>query len=437
MNTRKWGWMVGLLALGGIAVARAEESDVRDLQQKLEALASDIAELKKGRAPEAVYRPVFGLAPAASKVYHLKEGVSLGGYGESVYQNFDGQKENGTASGKKAQWDMLRYVFYLGYRFSDKWLFNSEVEFEHAADDKRGEVSVEMAALDYLHAPALNLRTGLLLLPMGFLNELHEPPIFHGTNRPNVERNILPSTWRENGVGVLGSAGPFNYRLYVVNGLQAVKDTALTGASADKVKGFSASSALRDGRQKGSSANAEDLAWTGRLDVTPLSGWLVGGSFYRGNSGQGAAVGGREIDVATTLWDVHCEFNWRGLELRGLFAQGIVGDVPELNQIQGLVGNASVGERIWGAYGQVAYNVLTGRNTDQVLAPFARYERYNTQARVPAGFSSNPANDRTEWTYGLTYKPISNIVVKADHQIMENRADTGIDQWNMALGYLF
>lgn len=430
---------VGVAALwfgAAVSMARAEEADrLSALESKYDALMRELETLKTEKEG-AVHKPVFGLAPAASKVYHLKEGVTLGGYGEMVYQNYEARKDDGTASGKTDQLDFLRYVLYAGYRFSDKFLVNSEIEIEHAAEDKRGEVSVEMVNVDYLHSPALNLRAGLLLLPVGFLNELHEPPIYHGTLRPNVERNIVPTTWRENGFGLFGQSGPLSYRAYVVNGLQALKDTAL-GGSADKVKGFAASSGFRDGRQKGSSALAEDMALVGRLDYTGVPGLLLGGSYYTGQSGQNAVVGGEKLDARTTLWEAHGEWNRSGWEVRALYSRTALSDADRVNAAQGLVGNASVGEAMWGAYGQVAFNVLSLTDAAAALSPFVRYERYNTQARVPAGFSANPANDRTELVYGLTYKPISTVVVKGEFMDNKNRAGTGVDQWNAAVGYLF
>jgi len=433
---RMTGFLSVVVLAGAAFVARAEEADrLSQMESRLEALARELESMKSEKTG-AVHKPVFGLAPAAAKVYHLKEGVTLGGYGEMVYQNYEARKDNGTASGKIDQLDFLRFVLYAGYRFNDKFLVNSEIEIEHAAEDKRGEVSVEMVNIDYLHRRALNLRAGLLLLPVGFLNELHEPPIFHGVLRPNVERNIVPTTWRENGFGLFGQAGPLSYRAYVVNGLQALSDTAY-GATSVKVKGFSASSGFRDGRQKGSSALAEDMALVGRLDYTGVPGLLLGGSYYTGQSGQNAVVGGEKLDARTTLWETHGEWNNRGLEVRALYSRTALSDADRVNAAQGLVGNASVGEMMWGAYGQVAFNVLSLTESTSFLAPFVRYERYNTQARVPAGFSAHPANDRTEFVYGLTYKPISTVVLKGEFMDNKNRAGTGVDQWNAAVGYLF
>ena len=426
-----------VLLAGFVGGVRAEPS-LQELERRLADLSKEVQSLKQQEPSKATYQPVSGLSPAASKVYHLKEGVSLGGYGELVYQNYDGQKDNATAAGKKDTLDFLRFVLYAGYRFSEKFVLNSEIEFEHAAEDKRGEVSVEMVTLDYLWSSPLNVRGGLLLLPVGFVNESHEPTVYHGVLRPSVERNIIPSTWRENGAGLFGQVGPVSYKGYVVNGLQAVKDTAVgSGATSDKVKGFQASSGVRDGRQKGSSALAEDWGWVGRLDYQVGPGVGVGGSLYSGDSGQGAIVAGEELKAKTTLWETRADVQWQGLELRGLYTRLSVRQAGMVNAAQGFAGDKSVGEKMWGGYGQLAYNVFSACDTGAYLAPFVRYERYNTQHRVPGGYGTDPANDRTELVYGLTFEPIATVVLKGEYQNNRNRVDTGVDQWNFGMGYMF
>jgi hypothetical protein len=183
---------------------------VQELMRQLQILTQELERQQLGAAYGAADESVHGLGPAASKVYGLQQGVSVGGYGEMIYKN----RSNGDD-----EIDFLRAVFYFGYKFNDRILFNSEIEFEHAktGEDEDGEVAVEFAYLDFLVRDWFNVRAGLVLLPVGFLNELHEPPIFFGANRPQVERVILPTTWRENGLGVFGEVGAFSYRVYVFN----------------------------------------------------------------------------------------------------------------------------------------------------------------------------------------------------------------------------
>ena len=407
----------------------ATRRQIEELRRQIDVLTREIENIKSA-APEKTtpsgQRGAFGLGPAASKVYGLTRGVSIGGYGEVLYQNFDRERENGSDSGRTDTIDLLRAVFYFGYKFDDHFLFNSEIEYEHATTgegaEEKGEVSVEFAYLDYLVRPEVNVRAGLVLLPLGFVNELHEPPVFLGARRPEVERRIIPATWRELGVGVFGDAGPFAYRVYLVNGLDS--------------SGFDAAAPLREGRQGGSEARAEDFALTGRLDFTGVPGLLLGASGYTGGAAQGREVEGRSFDARVTLLDAHAEWRWRGIQARALAVRGTIGDGTDVNRFNDLSGAASVPKRFTGEYLEAGYDVLFGRAAGS-LVPFVRWERFDTQDEVPAGFAANPSNDVRLWTVGLQYRPIPQVVVKLDYQDAHNRARTGVNQWNVALGWLF
>lgn len=389
-----------------------------ELERRIDVLAAELERLELGEAAVRADESVYGLGPAASKVYRRDEGLSIGGYGEMLYENPESERDDGSASGASDQFDFLRAIVYFGYKFNDRFLFNSEIEIEHA-----DEAFVEFAYLDYLWRPEANLRGGLLLIPMGFVNELHEPTVFLGARRPDVEQVIIPTTWRENGFGLFGEVGELSYRTYVVNGLRG--------------ESFSAGG-LRGGRQKGSKALAEDLAWVGRIDWTPAPGLLFGGSAYVGGSGQGIEdVRGRVIGLDTTILEGHAEWRWRGLELRALVARAELDDVARLNRVKGLGGSASVGEELSGFYLQAGYDVLAGRSSERQLIPYVRFEQFDTQDAVPAGFAKNPANDVESLTVGLAFKPIDQIVVKADYQDYDNGAGSATDQFNVALGYIF
>ena len=402
--------------------AAASAPAVDELARRLELLASELENIKLGNAAveesATLDQASFGLGVAASKVYRVHQGLSIGGYGEALYENFSGSREDGADSGKTDQFDFLRAILYFGYKFNDKWVLNTEIEIEHA-----DEIFLEFATLDYLHKPMLNFRAGMVLMPVGLLNELHEPTLFHSAKRPQIESAVIPSTWRENGLGLFGENGRFSYRTYLVTGLDG--------------DGFS-SSGLRGGRQKGSKAKAESLAWVGRLDYVGSPGLLVGASLYVGDSGQGLEdVDGREIGAKTTLFDFHLDWKYRGFNLRALYAQAEVDDVARLNGALGLSGSASVGEELDGFYVEAGYDVLARRDDRGALTPFLRYETLDTQAAVPAGFSRSASKDVEILTYGLAWQPIDQVILKLDYQDWSNEAETGIDQWNFAIGYLF
>ena len=416
---------------GGDAGKTGSDADrVAELERRLEVLAGEIEKLKIGEAAAAADRSDQGLGPAAAKVYRAERGISIGGYGEIALQKIQEVGEEETLRAKSEEeeeeeegepgrhFDLRRAVVYFGYKWSDSILFNSEVEYEHAG----GEVSVEFAYLDFLWRPQANFRAGLILLPVGFLNELHEPTVFLGADRPDVEQRILPSTWREGGFGLFGQSGPFTYRTYIVNGLNAA--------------GFT-DDGLRGGRQGGDEATARDLAWVGRLDYTGIPGLTVGGSAYAGKAGQDLeGPDGRRLGVATRIYEGHLEWKWRGLEFRALGAQARLSGVAALNAALELEGDESVGERLTGYYVQAGYDLLSGRG-GRALTPFVRWETLNTQDAVPSGFSANPDTDIRNLTVGLEYKPIEQVVIKADYRDVHNRAHTGADRFTLLLGYVF
>jgi hypothetical protein len=411
-------------AIEELRAAGLAEERLAEVERRLEILAEEVENLKVGEAAVTVSSDggYSGLGPAASKVYSKEQGVSIGGYGEALLEIFDDEREDGSPSDKIDRFDFLRAVFYFGYKFSDSWVFNSEIEYEHASTSEGGSVAVEFAYLDYLYRKELNFRGGLVLLPMGWLNELHEPTVYLGAVRPQTERRIIPTTWRENGIGAYGTLGGFNYRTYVVNGLDA--------------SGFSAGG-LRGGRQKGSKAKAEDFAWVGRLDFAGVPGLTAGLAAYLGNSGQDLEdAGGNSISVGTSIFDLHIEYRYRGLELRGLWARAELDDVARLNEALGYVGEQSVGETLAGGYLQAGFDVLAGRGKSS-LTPYLRWEQINTQEEVPDGWSADPANDQEIFTLGLAYQPIQQLIFKAEYQSVGNEAETGVNQFNLSMGYIF
>ena len=400
------------------------EQRLTEIERRLAILAEEVEDLKVGDEAVAASRDytVSGLGPAASKIYQKDDGVSVGGYGEALLEFFDDSRDDGSESGAVDRFDFLRAVLYFGYKFSDRWIFNSEIEFEHASTSSGGSASVEFAYLDYLYRDELNMRVGLVLLPMGWINELHEPTVYLGAVRPRTENRIIPTTWRENGIGAYGAFAGFDYRTYIVNGLDA--------------SGFSAKG-LRGGRQKGGKTKAEDFAWVGRLDFTGVPGLTAGLAGYFGDSGQDLSdASGQSISVGTSILDLHVEYRYRGLELRGLWARADLEDVARLNEALGYQGDQSVGEALEGGYLQAGYDLLAGRGQSS-LTPYLRWEQINTQQEVPDGWSANPANDEQLLTLGLAYQPIEQLIFKAEYQKIDDEAGTGVDQFNLSMGYIF
>jgi len=412
----------------------ALRAEVGILAEELDALRTALAVPEEGGLESR-----YGLGPAASKVYSKERGLSIGGYGEVRLRDFVDDDE-----GETAVFDALRAVLYFGYKYSDRLVINSELEFEHAGTGGGGSVSTEFLTLDYLLHDNLNLRAGLVLVPMGFINEIHEPTFFFGNERPEVERNIIPSTWRENGAGVFGQLGErVQYRAYVVNGLEGA--------------GFSASG-LRGGRQKGSRALADDVAFVGRVDVEPLDGGLLGGAVYVGNSGQNATNSvctadcsfdpGEAIVASTTetrelpsaltvIWEVHAQYRYRGASVRGLYAEARVGDADALSTALDL--GSPVAERMIGGYAEVAYDVLPFLcDAEQMsLEPFFRYEHLNTQFDVPSGFTADRSKEFDLYVVGLSFEPHPQVVLKLDYRNFELEEGDRADEVQVGFGYVF
>lgn len=288
-------WVVMVAVLMAATPVRAQEERVGELERKVDVLTEEIERLKLGAVADTTV-PVarVGYAPAASKVYGVARGVSIGGYGEMLLERFDHERQDGVASTRPAQLDFLRNVLYVGYKFDDQLLFNSEIEIEHAGvgGEAVGEVALEFAYLDWAPRRDLGVRAGMLLVPVGLANEWHESPILIGARRPDVEQRIIPTTWRANGAGLFGTLPVgLAYRVYVTEGLVARR--------------FTADGGIRDGRQSGSEAQALNPAFSGRLDWIGRSGLLVGVSSFTGDGWQEAQPAGTLLTPRVTMVDLH------------------------------------------------------------------------------------------------------------------------------------
>jgi hypothetical protein len=400
-----------------------EGSRVEEVERKQGILTEELRRVREALVlPERKeLKSLYGLGPAASKVYTLERGLSIGGYGEANFKSVVSDR-----NGADDEFDFLRFVLYTGYKYNDWIVLNSEIEFEHATSGSTvtasdGSVSVEFATLDFLLHPRANVRAGLVLVPVGFLNEIHEPPFFHGNVRPPVETQLIPSTWRSNGFGLFGELVPgLQYRTYGV-----------TSFNAD---GFR-SSGIRGGRQSGNREDADDWSWVGRLDYTMIPEATLGGSVYLGDQGQNESFAGEQPDVLMQLYEVHAQARTHGLELRALGAYIDIDDAGLVsNEVEQTVGAVQLG-----AYAEAAYDVmpLLWPGTTHYLAPWFRYSWLDTQNDVPSGFSKDRTQRREFYEFGLTYKPIPEVVLKLDTHIQDRRDDSLPDEIRIGGGFVF
>jgi len=344
---------------------------------------------------------------------NINTGVTVGGYGEITYNQ---------PEGANGELDVQRLVLLFGYKFNDKTQFITEVEFEHVS-----EVFVEQAFLNYSISDNLNFRGGLMLVPMGIVNEYHEPTTFNGVERPSIDGSVVPTTWREIGVGVSGKFdnASLRYQAYIFNGFASVNGTKVLGGK----------NGLRNGRQKGIKSTINKPNLSAKIDHYGIPGLRLGLSGYFGRTQAEDDVKDLDgVDVGIAMIGMDARYNFNRFSARGQFINAKISDTEAYNTLN----NADLGSGLQGWYLEAAYNLLSQEKEQQLYA-FARYEDFDTHASVEGSLADNLAFDRNEWTLGLSYKLAPGAVVKADYQIKGNAiANTDKkNQINIGLGVTF
>jgi hypothetical protein len=322
--------------------------------------------------------------------------------------------------------DFHRFVLLVTHSFSDRIRFVSELELEHAfveGQEDAGELELEQAYVDFLLSRRFNVRAGMMLVPVGIINERHEPPVYYGVERPFVDTVIIPSTWFEAGVGVHGEVGRgWRYRAFVMSPLNA--------------REFSAEEGIRGGRQKGSDTNIGRPALTGRLEYVGVPGLTAGGSFWTGRSGFEFRP---RFDVPVTVGEADVRYARQRLELRGQFAHVAVSNAGDLNDALGrAVGvDPNVASAMRGFYGEASYRVVSGARGE--VGVFTRYENFDTQFRMPEGYLPLKEFDRDAVVVGATYWPDPDIAIKVDYSILRSQSSViaAPNSFNVGLGWWF
>jgi hypothetical protein len=278
--------------------------------------------------------------------------------------------------------------------------------------------------VDFLLTRSFNIRAGMVLMPVGLINERHEPPVFYGVERPFVDTVIIPTTWFEAGVGVHGELGRgWRYRAYLASPLNAVEFTAGEG--------------LREGRQQGAEANTGRLATTGRVEYVGLRGLTAGVSAWAGKSGFEFRP---RFDVPVRLVEADARYSRDRLELRAEIAQVSIDHADQLNDaVARRTGiNPNVARTLRGAYVEGGYRLVSGATFGDIGA-FVRYENFDTQFRMPAGYTPLKEFDRDAVVIGATYWPDPDIAVKVDYAFVRNQSATiaAPNSFNVGLGWWF
>ena len=419
---------VGLAPAMGQTQADLERR-IQELEGRLQALERQIAEWQEKREPVA---EAAAVAPAPSSGPGIELVSVSGDYRESRdtemrlpvsgYMDFQFNRQ----SGQPFRPDFTRFVLLYGHSFSERIKFWSELEVEHSlveGGEETGEVAVEQAYLDFLIRPAFNLRAGMILSPIGIINERHEPPSYNGVQRPFVETLIIPTTWRELGFGITGDlGGGFRYRAYLASSLDASR--------------FDAANGISDGKTSGFNSSFRNPAKMARLEYSGARRLTLGASVYTGHAGFNTPG----VNPGVTMADIDGRYSFRRLDVRGLFVNTWVSRAGDLNQRLELKNgvNPNIASQMRGYYIEPGVHVFPRRLRSDAIV-FARYEKYNTQQSMPRGYVPLPQYDRSSWITGVTYQPNADVAVKFDYDFNDNassvvRALNGI---NLGIGWWF
>jgi hypothetical protein len=355
------------------------------------------------------------LAPDAARAQ-----TNLSGYMDFHYNQ-------PTQEGEDGQLDFHRFVLLVAHQFTDRIRFVGELELEHAfveGLEEAGELELEQAYVDFLLNRSFNVRAGMLLMPVGIINERHEPPVFYGVERPLVDTVVIPSTWFEAGAGIHGEIGNgWRYRAYVAAPLNAAE--------------FSAEEGVREGRQKGSQSNVSRTAGTGRIEYVGIRGLTAGASMWAGRTGFEFRP---RFDVPVSLYEADARYSRNRFEGRVQFAQVNINGAGDLNDavFRNTGVNPNVARTLRGAYGEAGYRLISGAAFGDVGA-FVRYENVDTQYRMPDGYVPLEEFDRDVWVVGATYWPDPDIAIKVDyvHQRNKSAVVSAPSSFNIGLGWWF
>lgn len=350
----------------------------------------------------------------------------VGGYGHVDYNQpiSKGEQKNGVL-------DVHRLVLLFAYHFSDRLQLVTEVELEHVK-----EVFVEQAFINYKFNNAFQVRGGLMLVPMGVVNELHEPTMYYGVERPLLDKIVVPTTWREIGIGAHGNIHQISlkYQLYAFNGFLGYDDLAK----------FRGADGFRKGRQKGAESVFTSPNLSAKIDYYGIPRLKLGLATYWGKS-QSKLFDGIPNDdnflqqqadssfINIAMFGLDATYRIEGVQLRGQLIWVNNGNVQEYNQF----GGADLGEQMMGYYFETAYNVFKTTSFKTELLPFIRYEYINNHQKT-LGFEPNKDYETQLITGGINWKINSGVVLKADYQWIKTASQPDFSHvFNAGVGFVF
>ncbi len=333
------------------------------------------------------------------------ETTQIGGYGELHYNNWSAKD----SSRDHKEIDFHRFVTYFNHQFNDRLRFFSELELEHsiAGEGKNGEMELEQAYIQYDLNDKHILNGGLFLIPVGILNETHEPNTFYGVERNSVENIIIPSTWWEAGASVGGRyASGLSWDFAATSGLAISADPEDSNVFR-----------IRSGRQKVAKASANDLAYTGRLKYTGVPGLELAASYQL--QADASQVSSDGLDEGQ-LFSTHAIFQRGWFGLRALYAGW---------KFDGYAVEAAGADRQKGWYIEPALKFKPGNYNIGFYTRYENVDAYRNQDQFD------------ELQVGMNYWPVNNVVLKfayrdRSHDVASEKG-RDFDGFDLGLGYTF
>jgi len=358
-------------------------ADLDDLQKQLDELKAENNE---------ILSRLEGSSGSSAEGHGSSGNTTVGGYGELHYNNLSSDLD-GTDT---KEIDFHRFVLFIGHEFNDNIRFFSELELEHsiAGDGQKGEIELEQAYIEFDTSDNANIKAGLFLIPVGRINETHEPTTFYGVERNPVEKYIIPATWWEAGTMFsANTASGISYDLAIHSGL------------------FDKTGDVRSARQKVAEAPADSLAYTARIKYTGIAGLeLAATAQYQSDFSQGTGTVGDAEDG--TLLEAHATYAAGNLKLSALYAS-------------------------W----DINFNggTTTGKDTQTgsiVEASYKINSNWGVFTRQNNWTNDDGAKDKAQTDAGFNFWPHEDVVIKADYQAQNDDAGD-FDGFNVGIGYQF
>ncbi|MGI1677206.1 MAG: OprO/OprP family phosphate-selective porin [Cellvibrionaceae bacterium] len=388
-------------------IIQKQQAEIESLKQAATKASSQIkeTEVKVAATADAVENTMIASSGST------RSKTSIGGYGELHYNNL---KTNEDSPSHKDEIDLHRFVLFFNHEFSDSVRFFSELEVEHslAGEGKNGEVELEQAFIEFDINENHKAKAGLFLLPVGLINETHEPNTFYGVERNNVEKNIIPTTWWEAGAGLAGElfTPGLSYDFAVHSGLESWNGTTFRG--------------VRSGRKKVSEAPADDFAYTGRIKYTGITGLELAATLQHQNDlmqGESfSTIGGEVKGLSANLLELHAAYQTGPFSVRALYAQWNINDDVE---------NLPSGS---GADKQVGWYFEPSVKVNDKLGFFTRYSFWDTNA----GDNSDSRYHQAD--IGVNYWLTPEVALKADYQVVDAASKSNETRgFNLGVGWAF